>query len=111
MLAAYHQSFLRTFRLLGSDTPLAYLSLVPLVMLGVSLAMGRARSAEMRLPDRQVDWMIGFALVLVAIGIAQWLPRHLSFQAWTGQFDLLGLPFFVAGTVALIYGSRGAGRR
>ena len=104
---AFHWSLLSLLRLASYDTPLAYLGLVPVLVLCVSL--GRARvvaEGELRLPDRQVDWMIGLPMLAAALAIAVVLPERLSFSVWTLRLDLLGLPLFAAGAVAIVFGGR-----
>lgn len=72
----------------------------------MSLVKARARPGELRLPDRQVDWIIGLPLLAIAGAIARFLPDRVSYDFWVNRLDLLGLPFFVAGGVAILFGSR-----
>lgn len=103
---AYHHSLLALATTLGADTPMAYLGLVPVLALGVALVLGRPRPEEGRLPHRQADWIIGVPLLAVAGVVALVLPDRLSYEYWTNRIDLIGLPFFAAGLVALLLGSR-----
>ena len=106
IVAAYHHSLETLGAYVSSDTPLAYLGLVPLLALGLALAKARPRPGEPRLPDRQVDWIIGIPLLAIAFFLSVVLPDRLSYTFWTKRFDVLGLPFFAAGVVALLFGSR-----
>jgi exosortase len=51
-----------------------------------------------------VDYILGFSFLAVAIGIALFAPTTMGF--WINRLDLVGLPFFVAGLIALLYGVR-----
>jgi exosortase/archaeosortase family protein len=106
VLAAYRHSLAVLVDGLGGQTPLAYLGLVPLVVLGVCLVRGRPGTGELRLPHRQVDWMVGVPLLAGAELVAWILPERLSYAFWANRVDLLGLPLFVAGLVALLFGAR-----
>ncbi len=103
---AYHRSLAGLLDYLSTDTPLAYVGLVPVLALGLALAKARARPGELRLPDRQFDWIIGLPLVSLALLFAMVLPERLSYSFWTNRIDILGLPLFAAGVVALLLGSR-----
>lgn len=103
---AYHHSLSGLFDYLSSDTPLAYVSFVPVLALGLAFVKARPRTDEPRLPDRQFDWIIGVPFLAAALLVAVLLPGRLSYSFWTNRLDLLGLPLFVAGVVALLFGSR-----
>jgi exosortase/archaeosortase family protein len=105
-LLAYHHSLLALTTFLTADTPLAYLGLLPLLVLGVALVKGRPQPGEARLPHRHIDWILGVPFLAAAGFIAVALPQELSYQYWTYRFDMLGLPFFVAGLTCLLLGSR-----
>ena len=106
VLAAYHYSLLSLLQTLGLETPLAYVGLVPVIAL--VLAGIRARTARPHLPiyDRQLDYIVGLPLLVVALGINLVFPSRLSSMFWVWRIDLLSLPFFVAGAVCTVFGIR-----
>lgn len=106
VLVAYHHSLRALLRFLSADTPLAYLGLLPLIALGLAVVKARPRPDEGRLPDRQIDWILGLPLLAVAAYVAVLLPERLSYEFWTNRIDVIGLPFFVAGITCLLFGSR-----
>lgn len=110
VVVAYHHSLLALCRFLPTDTPLAYLGLLPLLCLGVALVQGRPRADEPRLPHRHVDGLVGVPLLAVAAFVALALPEQLSYGFWTHRLDMLGLPFFAAGLTSLLLGARVLGR-
>jgi len=102
---AYHYSLLSLLRSLNLETPLAYLGLVPFMALG--LAAARRRPAdETSIHDRTLDWIIALPLLAIAVGINLALPTRLSTQFWVWRMDLLSLPIFTAGAIALVFGTR-----
>jgi exosortase/archaeosortase family protein len=105
VLAAYRVSFSTLFDLMRLDTPLAHLALVPFISLGLAVAL-RNRSAGPPIHDRQLDWIVGLFLMLVAFVAGVVLPARLSTQYWVWRIDLLTMPMFVAGVVALLFGTR-----
>jgi exosortase/archaeosortase family protein len=106
IVVAYHHSLLALTAFLTSDTPVAYLGLLPLLVLGVALVKGQPRPGEGRLPHRHVDWIIGVPLLAFAGFVALALPGRLSYEFWTDRLDMLGMPFFVAGLVCVLFGAR-----
>ncbi len=106
VVAAYPYSLLTLARGLGYQTPLAYLALVP--VLAVLVVWVRLARANPPLPvhDRQVDLIVAFVCIAVAVLVGTGLPASLRTGFWTSRFDLLGLPFFAAGCVTLLYGVR-----
>ncbi len=106
VLLAYHYSLLSLLQTLGLETPLAYVGLVPAIAL--VLAAVRARTAPPHLPihDRQLDYIVGLPLLLVALGINVVFPHRLSTMFWVWRIDLFSLPFFVAGAVCTVFGIR-----
>ena len=103
---AYRYSLETLFRGLALQTPLAYLGLVPII----ALILGRIRLAHDRpnLPihDRQADWIVGIGFLLAALGIVALLPATFGTEFWLDRLDLVSLPLFAAGTVAIVYGVR-----
>jgi exosortase/archaeosortase family protein len=105
IIVGYHYSLLSLLRSLNLETPLAYLGLVPFMALG--LAAARRRPAdETQIHDRTLDWIIGIPLVSIAVAMNLWLPVRLSTQFWVWRMDLLSLPVFTAGAIALVFGTR-----
>lgn len=87
------------------DTPLAHLSLVPIIALGLAWAYRRS-DAGPSIHDRQLDWILGLFLMSIALAANVLLPARLSTQFWVWRVDLLTLPVFVAGVIALLFGTR-----
>lgn len=102
---AYHTSIGTLIAALGLDTPLAHLALVPLIALLLA-AMNRRPSNEPPIHDRQLDWILGVPLLVGPLMMNLLLPARLSSMFWVWRIDLLSLPFFVAGVVALLFGVR-----
>jgi exosortase/archaeosortase family protein len=61
---------------------------------------------EPSIHDRQTDYIIGLPLMGAALLVNELLPSKLSAMFWVWRIDLLTLPFFVAGAVAVIFGVR-----
>jgi len=111
VVAAYRYSFFTLGRGLSLQTPLAYLALVPvgaLLLLWISSVRSRASPAPPRdLPlDFALGRAVGVAFLLAALGITVLLPGSLGARFWLYRLDLLSLPFFVAGLIALLFGVR-----
>lgn len=106
---AYHYSLLSLARGLTLQTPLAYLGLVPFIALIIGsfhAIRWRATSPyDLRL-DFTLGRLFGLALVILAIGIAVVVPRTSGIDFWLLRVDILSMPVFVAGIVALLYGVR-----
>jgi exosortase len=106
VIVGYHYSLSTLFRTLQSDTPLAYLGLVPVMALGLAAVLARPNPAEPPIHDRQLDYIIGIPLLVASLAINIVLPVRLSSLFWIWRVDLLALPLFVAGTIALLFGVR-----
>jgi exosortase/archaeosortase family protein len=104
--AAYHYSLSTLVRNLGVDSPLAYLGLVPFIALAMAAGRGVIPASEPAIHDRQLDYIVGIPLVVGSVAIAYALPARLSTMFWVWRIDLLSLPLFAAGTVALVFGVR-----
>ena len=102
---AYHYTFESLISGLTLQTPLAYLGFVPI--LALVIAWVRLARSPMPLPihDRQLDYIVGLTLIGLA-GSILWLMPSQSAEFWLSRLDLVSLPFFVAGTVALLFGTR-----
>lgn len=103
---AYHYSLVTLMRTLDVDTPLAYLGLVPFIALILVAARHAAPNHEPPIHDRQLDYIVGVPLLMVALAMVALLPVRLSTLFWVWRVDLLSLPLFVAGTVSIVFGVR-----
>ena len=103
---AYNYSLETLTRGLGLETPLAYLALVPLIALLLGAVNFRLQPYLRPIHDRQLDWILGLFLIAVAASIDLLLPSAYSADFWLHRIDMIGLPFFAAGMVALLYGTR-----
>ena len=103
---AYNYSLLTLVRGVSLQTPLAYLAIVPIMALVLARVRLVGEPAPLPVHDRQVDYIVGIACVAAAIAITVLLPQTLATTFWLGRYDLLSLPLFVAGLVALLYGVR-----
>jgi exosortase/archaeosortase family protein len=109
--AAYHYSLGSLAQTLSSDTPLAYLGLVPVLALGLAWFNRKPSAYEPPIHDRQLDYSIGLPLIIVPLLAAYVLPARLGAMVWVNRLDLLFLPFFVAGATILLFGVRVAWRQ
>ncbi|HUI04328.1 MAG TPA: archaeosortase/exosortase family protein, partial [Acidimicrobiales bacterium] len=103
---AYNYSLSTLIQNAGLETPLAYVSLVPAIALALAAVRARPVRPEPAIHDRQVDYIVGLPLVGGALAANLLLPNKLSAMFWVWRIDLLTLPVFVAGAVAIIFGVR-----
>ena len=106
VVAGYHYSLSSLLQTVGFDTPLAYIGLVPLLASALAWLRRRPRLGEPEIHDRQLDYILGVPLVAGALVVAFVLPQHLGTIYWIDRIDLLSMPVFVAGVVALLFGTR-----
>jgi len=106
VLVAYNYSLSTLLQTADQQTPLAYISLVPAIALALAALRARPLKPEPPIYDRHVDYTIGIPLIVGAIAANELLPARMSAMFWVYRIDLLTLPFFVAGAVAIIFGSR-----
>jgi exosortase/archaeosortase family protein len=106
VVVAYHYSFSTLLRTLKTDTPLAYLGLVPFMALALAAVRARPVKPEPDIHDREVDYIVGVPLLLSSLAINLLLPVRLSTMFWVWRVDLLALPLFVAGAIAILFGVR-----
>src|SRR5580693_9326709 len=106
VVIAYNYSLTTLLQLADLNTPLAYVSLVPLMSLMLAFMHAQPRQLEPAIHDRQTDYIIGIPLMVAALLVNRLLPSKLSAMFWVWRIDLLTLPFFVAGAVAVIFGVR-----
>src|SRR5438477_433710 len=101
VVIAYSYSLSTLIRGIGLQTPLAYLALVPVISLVLAWVRLAREPAPLPIHDRQVDYIIGITLLVVACAVALLAPITLSTAFWLNRYDLLGLPFFVSGLVLI----------
>ncbi len=106
VVIAYNYSLTTLIQNAGLNTPLAYVSLVPAIALALASVRARPVKPEPAIHDRQVDYIVGLPLVATALAANIFLPSVLSAMFWVWRIDLLTLPVFVAGAVAIIFGVR-----
>lgn len=101
--AAYSYSLYTLWQQLGSQSPIAYLGLVPLLAAG--LAWLRP-FAGLRAPghDPEFNLLLGLGFLVPAVLILALLPVQMGAAYWAYRLDLLSLPLFVAGAVAVLFG-------
>jgi exosortase len=104
VLIAYNYSLGTLLRGISLQTPLGYLALVPIIALVLGWMRLAREPSPLPVHDRHLDYIAGLGLLALATAIAVVAPGGVAF--WLGRYDLLGLPFFVAGLVALFYGAR-----
>jgi exosortase/archaeosortase family protein len=106
VLVGYHYSLSSLVQNVDLSTPLAYIGLVPAIALALAAARSRPLHKEPAIYDRQLDYIVGVPLIGAALVINILLPYKYSAMFWVWRLDLVSLPLFVAGAVALIFGSR-----
>src|SRR4051812_28163521 len=106
VLLAYNYSLATLVRGLGLQTPLAYLALVPVMAIGIAAARIRIQPRELAIHDRQVDWIVGLALIGISAAVLILVPQPTNSVFWLQRLDLLTLPVFVAGLISLLIGVR-----
>jgi exosortase len=106
VLLAYNYSLITLARGLTLQTPLAYLALVPLMALILGITRLRLEGPGLSIHDRQVDWIVGTTLLVIAGTVLVLVPGATSSTFWLQRIDLLTLPIFVAGMVTLLFGIR-----
>ncbi len=103
---AYHYSLETLARSLTTQTPLAYLGLVPVFALFLAAALVRPAIDEPSIHDRQIDYIIGVPLLVAAVAFNVIMPVRLSTMFWLWRLDVVSLPLFTAGATALLFGTR-----
>ncbi len=106
VLVAYNYSLITLLQTADQQTPLAYISLVPAIALALAAIRARPLKPEPAIYDRHVDYTVGIPLIVAAVAINELLPARMSAMFWVYRIDLFTLPIFVAGAVAVIFGSR-----
>jgi exosortase len=104
---AYHYSLISLLQSLDLQTPLAYVGLAPIFAIVVALLRARTTPPDaVNIVDRQVDYIVGVPLLVLALAINMIFPSRLSTLFWVWRIDLFSLPFFVAGAVCTVFGVR-----
>ncbi len=106
ILVCYHTSLWTLVRGLTVDTPLAYIGLVPFVAAALGWFLSRPRDGELDIHDRHLDMIVGVPMVTVALIALVVLPPRMGTVYWLYRIDLLTLPLFVGGAVAVAFGVR-----
>ena len=70
----------------------------------------RDADAEVSIHDRQIDWIVGIPLVLLATAMNASAAGPPA-RYWAHRVDLFSLPLFVAGITVLLFGLRALGRQ
>jgi exosortase/archaeosortase family protein len=106
VVPAYHFSLLSLLRGMALETPLSYLGLIPVISLVLIVLRACTAAAEPDIHDRYLDYIVGLPLLATALAVVELAPPRLSSFFWLWRLDLLSLPFFVAGAIALVFGTR-----
>ncbi len=105
LVVAYRYSLSSLLGSLGSDTPLAYVGLAPFIALGIAVLLSRPEQPASVVQDRYIDYLVGLPLLGTALLMAVVLPDRMSILFWFYRVDLLSLPLFAAGAVAVLFGA------
>lgn len=106
VVVCYHMSLWTLVRGLSVDTPLAYIGLVPFVAAALGWFLSRPDKGELDIHDRHLDLIVGVPMVAVAMIALIVLPPRMGTVYWLYRIDLLTMPLFVAGAVAIAFGVR-----
>ncbi len=106
VVVAYQYSLGTLLRSIGTQTPLAYLGLVPMISLLLVAALLHMPDRQRDIHDRYLDYIVGLPLVGTAVAVVVVGPATMSTFFWLWRIDLLSLPLFVAGAIALAFGVR-----
>ena len=104
-VVAYNLTLGSMFDYLRLETPLAYLPLLPFFSLGIALVTAnRFRNGPAGIRDRQIDFLIGIPILILAMVLITIVPPLASTYYWSNRPDVLSMAFFVAGLITLFYG-------
>jgi exosortase/archaeosortase family protein len=106
VVVAYQYSLATLLGEVGTETPLAYLGLVPLIALLLIAGLLWLPDRQPAIHDRYLDYIVGIPLLAVAVLIVGLGPLAMSTFFWLWRLDLVSLPLFAAGAIALAFGSR-----
>ncbi len=89
-LVAYHFTLLSLFDFLSLETPLAYLPLLPIFCIGIAvITANRYAHAPKPIMDRQIDFLVGIPLVVIALLLITLAPVIASTYYWTDRADVV----------------------
>jgi hypothetical protein len=100
--AAYHYSLATLGRGLDEFMPVANAILAGSLAVLVAAIRGWGSGIEPNIHDRSLDYLVGAALLIAALGIVLILPVTFSVFFWLWRVDLVSLPLFVAGAVCIV---------
>ena len=104
-ILAYHFTLLSLVDYLRLDTPLAYLPLLPLFTVWtIYVRIQQHRGATEPIRDRQVDFLVGVPLVLLAIVLVTAVPAVWSTYYWSDRPDVVSMAVFVCAGVIMFFG-------
>ena len=106
VLVAFGYSLSMSMHSLSGDTPLAYLGLVPIIALVIGFATVTPSLRDPDVHDRYLDRILAIPAIVTTLVVLIVLPSRLSTFFWLWRIDLLVFPLFVAGLVALLFGTR-----
>jgi exosortase/archaeosortase family protein len=102
---AYQFTLVTFLDYLSVDTPLAYLPLLPLVAIWASWEVaGRYRGSAPPIRDRQLDYILGLPLLLIALFLITVTPVMWGTFYWSLRPDVLSFALFVTAAVVIGYG-------
>lgn len=102
LVVAYRYSWLTLFRSPSGSL----VGLAAAATLGVAVAARGRDADEPSIHDRYTDFIVGVPLLGSALAILVLLPDRLSVFFWFNRLDLISLPLFTAGGIALLFGIR-----
>ncbi len=102
---AYHFTLASLFDFLRLETPLAYLPLLPIFCIGIAVVTAnRYKNAKKPIMDRQIDFLVGVPLVIIALLLITLAPVIASTYYWTDRADVVSMALFAAGATIIAYG-------
>ena len=102
---AYNLTLTSMYDYLRLETPLAYLPLLPFFSIGIALMTAhRYRNVSAGLRDRQIDFLIGIPMIVLAMVLITIVPALASTYYWSNRPDVLSMALFVGGLITIFYG-------
>ncbi|MDQ6711255.1 MAG: hypothetical protein M3Z11_11970 [Candidatus Dormibacteraeota bacterium] len=106
-LAAFWPSLLGLETGFPMHRPLGAIAFVPLISLALAALIAiRPQPPGPDIHDRYLDYILGVVMLGTAAAMLALLPSSLSIFFWSWRLDMLALPLFLAGALALLCGSR-----
>ncbi len=106
VLTAYWYSIRSLAVSFSLASPSSFEVIVPLLAVALGAWLLATTDDGPAIHDRQVDYVIGGAIVAVALFMLATLPSRMGVAYWVQRIDLLSLPVFAAGAVVLVLGTR-----